>query len=158
MWEWQQFAESPDSNITLLGAASDVPDSYIASKYMVITSKGDRRHGTKEGRSILRDTMCAISKHPFGVLKPYIRSAEGETTDINTNRDMYIQDEFAMNLAKVEALNERLWNHDLKRIFYLSAIKAGVNPEAALDLSVNWNNEVQVEPVVSLNTQREEPR
>ena len=84
--------------------------------------------------------MCVI-KHPFGVLKPYIRSSEEETEDGNTNRDMYIQDEFAMNLFKVEALNERLWNYDLKRIFNLSTMKAGVDPNTVLDWSQVWNDD-----------------
>ena len=35
---------------------------------------------------------------------------------------MYIQDKFAMNLSKVEELDERMWNYDLNRIFYFSSL------------------------------------
>ena len=125
-WGGEQFAGTSESNSALFATATDVPDSFIASKYMVIFSKTERWQGTKEGISILRDATCAI-KHPFGLLKPYIRSSEGETEDGNTNRDMYIQDEFAMNLSKVEELDERMWNYNLKRIFYLSTLKAGAS-------------------------------
>ena len=65
-WGGEQFAGTSESNSALFTAATDVPDSFIASKYMVIFSKAERRQGTKEGISILWDAMCA-NKHPFTV-------------------------------------------------------------------------------------------
>ena len=48
-WGGEQFAGTSESNSALFAAATDVPDSFIASKYMVIFSKTERRQGTKEG-------------------------------------------------------------------------------------------------------------
>jgi len=55
---------------------------------------------------------------PFGAAKHFVSSLNGETEEGNQT-NMWIQDSFAMNLAKVDEFNTRLINYTSSASFLL---------------------------------------
>ena len=72
--------------------------------------------------------------------KHFVSSLDGETEDGNQTKNMWIQDSFAMNLAKVDELNIRLINYDLKRIFIVGIMQAGIDPTSVAHVIDMWSS------------------
>jgi hypothetical protein len=119
----------------------DAPDSDIAGSVGVIVRKDQRGAvGSKQYKYHQLDATAALDP-PFGVVKHFVSSLDGETEEGNQTQDMWIQDSFAMNLSKVDKLNTRLINYDLKRIFLVCVLKAGVNPQSVTHGIDMWGSD-----------------
>ncbi len=66
---------------------------------------------------------------------------DGESDNDNTNRDMFLQDQFADNVNKMEELELRLSQYDMKRIFYVPTFRSGAHPSNVSDPSLLWNDD-----------------
>ena len=118
----------------------DAPDSDIADSVGVIVRKDQQGDvGSKRYTYTQLDATAALDP-PFGVAKHFVSSLDGETEEGNQTQDMWIQDSFAMNLSKVDELNTRLINYDLKRIFLVCVLKAGVNPQSVTHVIDMWGS------------------
>ena len=111
--------------MSLFAATSDVPDSEICDGIGVLVRKEDRRKAGNDLRKI-RDAATKPIDPKFGVSKHFITSASGEAEDGDETRETYIQDSYAMNLSKVEMLDNRLVMYDLKTIFFVLTLIAGI--------------------------------
>jgi len=81
--------------------------------------------GSKQYNYTQKDATKGLDPS-FGVAKHFVSSLNRETEEGNQTKNIWIQDSFAMNLARVDELNTRLINYDLKRIFLVGVLKAGV--------------------------------
>ena len=77
---------------------------------------------------------------PFGVAKHFVSSLNGEAEERNQINNMWIQDSFAMNLAKVDKLNTSLINYDLKRIYIVGVLKAGIDLTSGAHVIDIWSS------------------
>lgn len=132
------------SNSMLFTATADVPITTIAMQYGVVVPKTRRMEGTEEGRKIQQDATRSI-ENKLGVPRQFVRNADGEADEGNETKDRYLQDMFASSLVKVEELNKRLVEYDMKRIFFISALMAGVTLTAVTDISKIWVDGTEVD-------------
>ena len=118
----------------------DAPDSDIADSVGVIVHKDQRGAVGSERYTYTQLDATAALDPPFGVAKHFVSSLDGETEDGNQTKNMWIQDSFAMNLAKVDELNFRLINYDLKRIFIVGVMQAGIDPTSVAHVIDMWSS------------------
>ena len=119
----------------------DALDSDIVNSIGVLVRKDQRGFiGSKQYNYTQQDTTKGLDP-PFGVAKHFVSSLNGETEEGNQTKNMWIQDSFAMNLAKVDELNTRLINYDLKRIFLVGVLKAGVDPTSVGHVIDMWSSD-----------------
>ena len=136
----QYPAGGSQSNANLFSATTDVPLEIIAAQYGVIVAKSDRQEGTEEGRRIFQDATKGIDPK-LGVPKQYVRNVDGEADSGNETQDRHIQDLFTTNLHKLECINRRLEEYDMKRVFLISSFKVGVNLAAIDNISSIWEGD-----------------
>ncbi len=74
-----------------------------------------------------REAATKSLPHQFGVAKHFISSLTGETEEGNATKDQFIQDSYVENLAKVDDLDTRLIQFDLKRLFLVSTLISGID-------------------------------
>ena len=67
-------------------------------------------------------------EHKFGVAKHYISSLDSEANESNATKNRYSQEAYVANLAKLDDFNMLLIQYDLKYIFLMSILKAGIDP------------------------------
>jgi hypothetical protein len=77
----------------------------------------------------------------LGVAKHFISTVDGEADKGNTTKSTYIQNEYAANIAKIELLEQRMVVYDLKRVFLVSTLKAGIDPSIVTNPLLLWNND-----------------
>ena len=129
----------PSSNRALFSRTRDVPDYEIADEVGVVCPKNKR--GSGRDLRYNRETATKSLEPPFGVTKHFVSSLDGEPDDGDQVKDMWIQDSYAMNLAKVEDLNHRLIMWDLKRIFLISTLVSGIVPSTMTNVLDLWNDD-----------------
>ena len=106
----------------LFSRPADALDSDIVNSIGVLVRKDQRGFiGSKQYNYTQQDATKGLDP-PFGVAKHFVSSLNEETEEGNQTKTMWIQDSFAMNLAKVDELNTRLINYDLKRIFLVGIL------------------------------------
>ena len=132
-------ARGADDNALLFTAAHDVSDSEIIWTHGVIVPKTERLAG-KEFRAYMEAATKPISP-PLGVAKHFISTADGEDDEGNTTKSTCIQNAYAANIAKIELLEQRMVAYDLMRVFMVSTIKAGIDPNVETDPTCLWNND-----------------
>ena len=119
---------------------ADVTDAEISQTQGVLVSKTDRQPGTKEFRYIMTRAIEGISPK-LGVPTYYISTAEGEADEGNETHDKYLQDQFAMDIAKIDAVDMCLHQYDLKRIFLISTLVPGLDISLVSDPASLWNDD-----------------
>ena len=67
-------------------------------------------------------------EHKFRVAKHYVSSLDGEAKEGDVTKNRYIQEAYVANLAKLDDFNTRLIQYDLKYIFIMLSLKAGIDP------------------------------
>ena len=77
----------------------------------------------------------------LGVAKHFVSSLDGETEEGNQTKSMYVQDMYVQNLAKLEEINTRLIQYDMKRIFLVSSLIAGIDPIAVHHVADMWEDD-----------------
>ena len=127
-------------NATLFSSPTDILDSEIKTSAGVLVSKNDRR---KAGNGLckVRDAATKRIDPKFGVTRHFVSSASGECNDDDETKETFIQDSYALNLAKVETLDMRLIMYDLKTIFMISTLVAGVDIHKLKNIADAWNDD-----------------
>ena len=77
----------------------------------------------------------------LGVPTYYISTAEGEADTGNETNDRYLQDQYAMDIAKIDALDLRMQQYDLKRVFLVSTLIAGLDLKTVNDPTALWQDD-----------------
>ena len=128
-------------NHSFFAAPVDAPDSEIAREVGVIVAKDKR--GTPRSRDFKynREACTAPLDPKLGVAKHFVSSMDGEVEEGNQTKSMYIQDVFVTNLAKIEELNTRMVQYDLKRIFLVSSLISGIDPRSVSHVADMWNTD-----------------
>jgi len=128
------------SLLELFSRPADALDSDIAGSVGVLVRKDQRGEvGSKQYTYAQKDATKGLDPL-FGVAKHFVSSLNGKTEDGNQTKNMWIQDSFAMNLAKVDELNIRLINYDLKRIFIVGVMQAGIDPTSVAHVIDMWSS------------------
>ena len=65
----------------------------------------------------------------------------GEAEDGDETRETFIQDSYAMNIAKIKMLNNQLIMYDMKTIFFVSTFVDGVNIRSLSNITNAWNDD-----------------
>jgi len=135
----QQFPQAPSDNCLLFSAMANVTDAKISQTQGVLVSKDNRQPGTKEFGFHMKAAIAGISPK-LGVPNYYISSAEGEADDGNETQERYLQDQFAQDIAKIDNIDSRMHQYDLKRPFLISTLK-GLDLNTTNNLSDLWNDD-----------------
>ena len=77
----------------------------------------------------------------LGVPTYYISTAKGEADEGNETHDKYLQDQFAMDIAKIDAVDMSMHQYDLKRIFLISTLVPGLDISLVSDTESLWNDD-----------------
>ena len=80
---------------------TDTPDSDIDDSVGVIIRKDQRGAVGSKQYKYHQLHATAASDPPFGVVKHFGSSLDGETEEGNQTQDIWIQDSFTMDLSKV---------------------------------------------------------
>ena len=134
-----QFPQGPTNNRLLFSAVANVTDAEISQTQGVLVSKDNRQPGTKEFGYHMKAAIAGISPK-LGVPQYYISSAEGEADDGNETQEKYLQDQFAQDIAKIDNIDSRMHQYDLKRPFLISSLK-GLDPSTTNNLLDLWNDD-----------------
>ena len=135
--------EGPTNHITeLFCAPINAPDDEIEKEGGVICPKSERGTPGTCDYKYNREAATASLPHPFGVAKHFVSSLEGESEEGNATKEQYVQDTYIINLAKVEDLETRLIQYDMKNSFMVADLKPNVKPESVLHVTDLWQAEV----------------
>jgi uncharacterized membrane protein YgcG len=135
----QQFPQGPTDNRLLFSAVANVTDAEISQTQGVLVSKDNRQPGTKEFGYHMKAAIAGISPK-LGVPNYYISSAEGEADDGNETQERYLQDQFAQDIAKIDNIDSRMHQYDLKRPFLISSLKT-LDLNTTNNLLDLWNDD-----------------
>ena len=103
-------------------------------------SKEDRRKPSNNLRKV-REAATKPIDPELGVSKHFISSALGDTEDDGETRETFIQDSYAMNIAKIKILNNRLIMYDMNSIFFVSTFVDGVGIRSLSNITNAWNDD-----------------
>ena len=126
-------------NRDLFSAAVDVPDDQIQENIGVFTPKTKRGHGRDLKAN--REAATKSLDEKFGCPHHFISSRDGESDDGNQTKSEWIQNSYASNLAKIEELRVRLVMWDMMRIFMVSTLVAGFDPQTLSSVKDMWSDD-----------------
>ncbi|KAL7465923.1 hypothetical protein ACHAXS_006228, partial [Conticribra weissflogii] len=128
-------------NAEFFSAPMDTPDAEIQEDVGVICPKHLRgAPGSKDYKYNHEAATCSL-QHQFGVAKHFVSSITGETEEGNAKEEQHVQDMFVANLSKIEDLDVRLIQFDMKRPFLMSTMKSGVDVDAITHVAELWNDD-----------------
>ncbi len=128
-------------NAEFFSAPMDTPDAEIQEDVGVICPKHLRgAPGSKDYKYNREAATCSL-QHQFGVAKHFVSSITGETEEGNAKEEQHVQDMFVANLSKIEDLDVRLIQFDMKRPFLMSTMKSGVDVDAITHVAELWNDD-----------------
>ena len=128
-------------NKAFFSAPVDAPDSEIAREGGVILPKDKRGAVGSKDYKYNQTAATAAIEPKLGVAKHFVSSLDGETEEGNQTKTMYVQDIYVENLAKLEEINTRLIQYDMKRVFLISSLIARIDPTAVHHVADMWEDD-----------------